>query len=74
MDASVKPVLEAYSCGECSASEAADRLGRGATIADVYVLTRDAGLGLPDPDGPFERQQFERVKKLFERVDAGAGA
>jgi hypothetical protein len=70
MDAPVKPVLEAYSRGEISAEEAADSLGKGATVADVFVLSREAHLPLPDSDGPFECQQFERAKKLFERTEA----
>ena len=69
MNAAAKPVLEAYSRGGISAEEAADRLGNGVTVADVFVLSREARLPLPDPDGPFERQQFERAKKLFARTD-----
>jgi hypothetical protein len=61
----VKRILESYSRCEISAPQAADRLGKGCTVADVFVLSRQAHLPLPDPDGPFERQQFERAKKLF---------
>jgi hypothetical protein len=35
---------------------------RLAHVADVYVLSRDAGLPLPDSGGP-----FELVKRLFAR-------
>jgi hypothetical protein len=70
MEAAVKSTLEAYSRSEMSAMEAADRLGKGATVADVFSLSREAHLPLPDPDGPFERQQFERAKKLFDPTDA----
>lgn len=67
-------IIQAYSHGDCSAAEAADRLGPGFTIADVYVLARNAGLPLPDADGAFERQQFERAKRLFGRSDERTAA
>jgi hypothetical protein len=35
--------------------------------ADVHVLSRQAGLPLPDSDDPFEREQFERARRLFGR-------
>jgi hypothetical protein len=74
MDDQTRRSLEAYSRGEISASEAADCLGPGATAADVYVLSREAGLPLPDADGAFEQKQFEHAKKLFKPTDACSSA
>ena len=55
--ASVHPAICRYSAGEISAANAADSLGGGATVADVFVMTRLAGLALPRP--PREQEQAE---------------
>jgi hypothetical protein len=31
----------------------------------MFILLRAAGLTPPDPDGAFERAEFERAKSLF---------
>ena len=66
MDGRTREVLEKYSRGDISASNAADALGVGYNVGDVYVLSREAGLPLPNSDGDFEAQQFDHAKKLFE--------
>lgn len=65
MDDRLTSILRRYSHGEISAERAADEMGATYNVADVYVLSREAGLPLPDPDGPFERAQFERAQRLF---------
>lgn len=61
-DAPVHPAIRRYSAGEIPAWKAADLLGPGATVADVYVLTRRAGLPLPRP--PREREEAELAHAL----------
>lgn len=74
MDKRVLGILEAYSRGEKSAADAASAIGAGTNVGDVFVLTREAGLPLPNPEGPFERSEFEKAKKLFARLrEASAG-
>ncbi|MDF0498247.1 hypothetical protein [Bradyrhizobium yuanmingense] len=68
MDDRLTSILRRYSHGEISAERAADEMGATYNVADVYVLSREARLPLPDPDGPFERAQFERAKRLFAGV------
>ncbi len=51
------PAITRYSAGRISAMQAADLLGAGATVADVFVMTRQAGLPLPEP--PHAQQQAE---------------
>jgi hypothetical protein len=58
-------ILSRYSRGDVPASAAAHEIGPSCSVADVYVLTCEAGLPLPDSDGPFERAQFERAKRMF---------
>jgi hypothetical protein len=72
MDDRLTSILRRYSHGEISAERAADEMGPPYNVADVYVLSREAGLPLPDFDGPFEREQFERARKLFASA-AGSG-
>jgi hypothetical protein len=71
MDDRLTSILRRYSLGEISAERAADEMGPSYNVGNVYVLSREAGLPLPDADGPFEREQFERAKRLF---GAGAGS
>lgn len=68
MDTRVLGILKEYSRGERSAADAASAIGVGTTVGDVFVLTREAGLPPPDPEGPFELAEFEKAKKLFERL------
>ncbi len=60
--APVHPAIYRYSAGEISATKAADSLGGNATVADVFVLTRQAGLPLPRP--PREQEQAELAHAL----------
>lgn len=71
MDQRTVSILRRYAAGEIPAGRAADELGPTYNEADVYVLSREAGLPLPDADGPFERDQFERAKRLFAGPPAG---
>ena len=58
----VHPAIRSYAAGEISAAKAADMLGGRATVADVFVLTRQAGLPLPRP--PREQEQAELAHAL----------
>lgn len=58
----VHPAIRRYSAGEMSAAKAADLLGEKATVADVFVMTRQAGLPLPRP--PREQEQAELAHAL----------
>lgn len=62
MTDAVHPAIRRYSAGEISANKAADLLGRGAMVADVYVLTRRAGLPLPRP--PRAQEEAELAHAL----------
>lgn len=62
MTESVHPAIRSYTAGEISAAKAADTLGGNVTVADVYVMTRQAGLPLPRP--PREREQAELAHAL----------
>jgi hypothetical protein len=48
MDDRLTSILRRYSDGEISAERAADEMGATYNVADVYVLSREAGLPLPD--------------------------
>lgn len=58
----VHPVIRGYSAGEISAAKTADTLGGNVTVADVYVMTRQARLPLPRL--PREREQVELAHAL----------
>jgi hypothetical protein len=58
----VHPAIRRYAAGEISAAKAADILGERATVADVFVMTRQAGLPLPRP--PREQEQAELAHAL----------
>lgn len=60
--AAVHAAIRRYSAGEISPGKAADLLGDKATVADVFVLTRQAGLPLPRP--PREQEQAELAHAL----------
>jgi hypothetical protein len=57
MNGPVHPVILRYAAGEVSAMEAATELGNWATVADVIVMLRQAGLKPPEP--PPERTRAE---------------
>lgn len=73
MELRVVEILKSYSRGDVSALDAAAAIGGDVNVADVFVLTREANLPLPNPDGPFERSEFEKAKKLFHRLRRTAG-
>lgn len=60
--APVHPAIRRYAAGEISATKAADILGEKATVADVFVMTRQAGLPLPRQ--PHEKERAELVHAL----------
>jgi hypothetical protein len=68
MEPGVIAILKSYSHGDISAAEAAGKIGGGANVADVFILLRAAGLTPPDPDGAFDRAEFEQAKSLFTRL------
>lgn len=62
MSVAVHPAIGRYAAGEISAAKAADLVGDRATVADVFVMTRQAGLPLPRP--PCEREEAELAHAL----------
>jgi hypothetical protein len=61
----VHSAIRQYSAGEISATKAADLLGRGATVADVFVLTLQAGLPLPlQPPDQEQAELLHAIKVL----------
>lgn len=58
----IHPAIRRYAAGEINASQAADMLGERATVADVFVMTRQAGFQLPHP--PCEQEQAELAHAL----------
>ncbi|HSU05192.1 MAG TPA: hypothetical protein VLI93_06435 [Acetobacteraceae bacterium] len=58
----VHPAIHRYAAGKISAAKATDILGEKATVADVFVMTRRAGLPLPRP--PREQEQAELAHAL----------
>lgn len=65
MSDSIHPAIRRYSAGEISANRAADLLGPEATVADVYVLTRQSGLPLPRPPRAQEEAELAHALKLL---------
>ena len=49
MNDPIHPAIRRYAAGKTSAMRAADELGGTATVADVIVMTRQAGLKPPEP-------------------------
>jgi hypothetical protein len=68
MEPRVFEILKLYSRGDVSAIEAAAAIGSSANVGDVFALTRQANLPLPSPDGPLERSEFDKAKRLFARL------
>jgi hypothetical protein len=63
-----KPIhaaIRRYAAGEISAGKAADLLGERATVADVFVMTREAGLALPRPSREQEQTELAHAIKVF---------
>jgi hypothetical protein len=65
MNQPVHPAIRRYAAGEISASKAADMLGDRATVADVFVMTRRAGLPLPRPSREQEQAELEHALKVL---------
>ena len=65
--AAVHPAIRRYAAGEISAAKAADNLGDGATIADVFVMTRSAGLLLPRPPREQEQAELAHALRILDR-------
>ena len=65
MNEPVHPAIRRYSAGEVSASKAADMLGERATVADVFVMTRQAGLPLPRPPREQEEAELKHALKVL---------
>lgn len=65
MSEPVHPAICRYSAGEIPATKAADMLGERATVADVFVLTRQAGLPLPRPPREREQAELEHAMKVL---------
>jgi hypothetical protein len=66
----VHPVILRYASGEISAMQAAGLLGRRATVADVIVMLRQAGLKLPRPPPEQERAELEHARQVLGFGDA----
>jgi hypothetical protein len=62
---SIHPAIRRYAAGEISANKAADLLGDNATVADVFVMTRDAGLPLPRPPRAQEQAELAHALKVL---------
>ena len=65
MNEPVHLAIRRYSAGEVSASKAADMLGERATVADVFVMTRQAGLPLPRPPREQEEAELKHALKVL---------
>jgi hypothetical protein len=61
----VHPAIRRYAAGEISAGKAADMLGERATVADVFVMTRQAGLPLPRPRREQEQSELAHALKVL---------
>ena len=57
--------IQRYAAGEISASTAADLLGDRATVADVFVMTRQAGLRPPRQPGEQEQAKLRHALKVL---------
>jgi hypothetical protein len=65
MNGPVHPAIRHYAAGEISASKAADMLGERATVADVFVMTRQAGLPLPRQSPKQEQAELKHALKVL---------
>jgi hypothetical protein len=65
MSNSVHPAIRRYAAGDISASQAAGMLGERATVADVFVMTRQAGLGVPRQSREQETTEFAQVLRVL---------
>jgi hypothetical protein len=65
MNRPVHPAIRRYAAGEIPASTAADMLGERATVADVFVMTRQAGLPLPRQPREQEQAELKHALKVL---------
>ncbi len=65
MTASVHPAILRYAAGGISAMQAASELGGSASVADVIVMLRQAGLKPPRPPPEQERAELERARQIL---------
>lgn len=61
----VHPAIRRYAAGELSAMQAADLLGPSATIADVIVMLRQAGLQPPEPPPDQARAELAHARHVL---------
>ena len=65
MNDPVHPAIRRYAAGEISAMQAASALGDWATVADVIVLLRQAGLQPPEPPTEQARAELAHARRVL---------
>lgn len=65
MNGPIHPVIRRYAAGEISAMQAASELGDTATVADVIVMLRQAGLKPPEPPPEQARAELARARHVL---------
>ena len=65
MNDPVHPAIRRYAAGELSAMQAASVLGDWATVADVIVLLRQAGLKPPEPPPEQARAELAHARRVL---------
>ena len=61
----VHPAIRRCAAGELSAMQAADQLGLRATVADVIVMLRQAGLQPPEPPPEQMRAKLAHARRVL---------
>ena len=61
----VHPVIRRYADGEISAMQAATALGTWASVADVIVMLRQAGLQPPRPPPEQEQAELAHARRVL---------
>jgi hypothetical protein len=65
MNHPVHPVILRYAAGELSANQAAGLLGDPATVADVLMMAREAGLQPPPQPAHLARAELARARMIL---------
>ena len=65
MKDSAYPVLRRYAKGEISALKAAALLGNDVSVAEVFIMLRQAGLEPPRPSPEQERAELEHARRVL---------
>lgn len=65
MTALLHPAIQRYADGEISATQAAGLLGGRATVADVLMMLRDAGLEPPRQAPDLARAELARARAIL---------